>query len=93
MGVSTNDLNDGLVALCMKLVKQVCNEYKTALKKNDYSKAKALEHWFYGPDFDMWSLGMFDADYIITRIRRQVEAETKRQLKRSVGEYGNDKRD
>lgn len=65
---------ENLEFLCGEIIKTACKEYRDAYKKKDKSRLIALERYFYGPDFEMQSLGDIDPHSLLAEIRRQVDS-------------------
>jgi len=59
--------------LVMAVIKEACKEYKQAYKKRNTSKMQALEHWFHGPQFELWSMDSVSPESLLRGIRHQVD--------------------
>lgn len=71
------NFNDSLfdceVDLIYAAIKEAAKEYIHAYKVKDYSRCDALERWFKSPEFETWTMGKVDPEYILKNIRREVD--------------------
>jgi len=64
---------DNELLLVAAVIQQACKEYRQAYKTNNRTKCQALEKWFYGPQFELWTLGNISPDSLLRGIRNQID--------------------